>query len=467
MVWRAPARRPPVPPHGKLPRHGAPVPKSLGGGPSGPRPCRSPAWCRMRHPVGKSRPPGSAGVSPAPARVAGGGHAARLAALPGRARRDGRASPRPATRHRSDMFDLAVHLLRFRAEVTSPLRLPPAAGAALRGALFGTLRAQFCAVGGGPTCGQPPAAAGCPVCYLLAPTQPGRHGGQDVPRPYVLRVPLDAPRAYASGQPFEFTLATFGGALGVFPYALLGVQEMGQRGLGVGRAGSFRLTEVWAENPLAGRQERIFRAADGTVATPALPIDAAQITAEAGALAARLATPAPSLSAQRPPAIRLALRTPTRLVESGRLVKPTHFELATLLARLLERLDALGALYGAPGSGRARASSRAAARLARPIPRLQPTRPATAPGRTRRRGGPGRRPRPSPPVAPVGHARPRGQGRRDGQRPAGDRRRRGRRAAACRHKLTRRTLKLAYGLMGGDTTQDDPSWIPKHACALP
>jgi hypothetical protein len=265
------------------------------------------------------------------------------------------------------MFDLAVHLLRFRAEVTSPLRLPPAAGAALRGALFGTLRAQFCAVGGGPTCGQPPAAAGCPVCYLLAPTQPGRHGGQDVPRPYVLRVPLDAPRAYASGQPFEFTLATFGGALGVFPYALLGVQEMGQRGLGVGRAGSFRLTEVWAENPLAGRQERIFRAADGTVATPALPIDAAQITAEAGALAARLATPAPSLSAQRPPAIRLALRTPTRLVESGRLVKPAHFELATLLARLLERLDALGALYGAGPTGVEPAALRAQAERVRVV----------------------------------------------------------------------------------------------------
>ena len=47
--------------------------------------------------------------------------------------------------------ELHAHLLRFRAEVTAPLRLPLAAGAALRGALFSTLRRQFCAAGGGPS----------------------------------------------------------------------------------------------------------------------------------------------------------------------------------------------------------------------------------------------------------------------------------------------------------------------------
>lgn len=292
----------------------------------------------------------------------------------------------------SQMFDLAVHLLRFRAEVTSPLQLPPAAGAALRGALFGALRAQFCAVGGGPACGQPSVAAGCPVCFLLAPTAIGHRRGQDVPRPYVLGVPPDAPRGYAPGQPFEFTLATFGRALGVFPYTLPGVQEMGQRGLGADRTGSFRLTEAWAENPFAGRQGRIFRAADGTVATPALPIDAAQIAAEAAVLAAKLsavsrlaAAPSSAVSARsvaphRTPisvhsslithhasALRLSLRTPTRLVVGGRLVKSARFELPALLARLLERLDALGALYGTGPTGLEPAALRAEAERARVV----------------------------------------------------------------------------------------------------
>jgi hypothetical protein len=96
------------------------------------------------------------------------------------------------------------------------------------------------------------------------------------------------------------------------------------------------------------------------VQTPALPIDAAQVAAEAAALAARLAAGAPPPAARgtqysarsvQPSALRLALRSPTRLVEAGRLVKPEGFRLRTLLARLLERLDALGARYGAGPTG--------------------------------------------------------------------------------------------------------------------
>ena len=237
------------------------------------------------------------------------------------------------------MLDLEVHLLRFRAEVTGPLRLPPAAGAALRGALFAALRAQFCLAAGGPDCRRPAVAASCPVCFLLAPVEEGHRRGQHVPRPYVLRAPASGPVAYAPGQTFEFGLTTFGRALGAFPYALLGVQEMGQRGLGDGREGGFRLAEVWAENPLAGRQERIYRAGEAVVRTPALPVDADQVAAEAAALAARG-------GAAR---LRLALRSPTRLVEGRRLVKPEGFGLRTLLGRLLERLDALGTRYGGGG----------------------------------------------------------------------------------------------------------------------
>jgi hypothetical protein len=238
-------------------------------------------------------------------------------------------------------FDLDVHVLRFRAEVTAPLQLPAAAGAALRGALFAALRAQFCLAAGGPQCGRPPLAADCPVCFLLAPVEVGHPRGQDVPRPYVLRPPAGGPLAYAPGQTFEFELVTFGRALGVFPYALLGIQEMGQRGLGRGRRGSFRLAEVWAAHPLRGRQERVYRAAERLVRTPALPVVAAEVAAEAATLAARG-------GARR---LRLELRSPLRLIEGGRLVKPERFTMEVLIARLLERLDALGARYGAGPTG--------------------------------------------------------------------------------------------------------------------
>jgi len=237
-----------------------------------------------------------------------------------------------------------VHLLRFKAEVTAPLRLPPATGAALRGALFGALREQFCLAGRGPLCGKPELASSCPVCFLLAPVDVADRRGRDVPRPYVLRAPVADLRAgsgavsYVSGRHLEFGLATFGRALDHFPYALLGIEEMGRRGLGAGRQGQFRLDEVWAENPIAGRQEAIYRRSrDSVVRAPSLPVDAAQVAEETALLARR--------GGDR--RLRLALLSPTRLVERDRLVKPETFELAPLLARLLERLSALFGRYGA------------------------------------------------------------------------------------------------------------------------
>jgi hypothetical protein len=232
----------------------------------------------------------------------------------------------------------AVHLLRFRAEVTAPLRLPPAAGAALRGALFGALRGQFCLAGRGPDCGAPEIAAACPVCFLLAPVDTADPRGRDVPRPYVLRGPESGGPVYAPGQVLEFGLATFGRALSHVPYALLGVEEMGQRGLGAGRGGAFRLDEVWAENPLLGQQTAVYQRARGAVVrTPGLPIQATQVQAEAERLAQ-------AGGAER---LRLELRSPLRLIYNRQLVKPAAFSFRTLLGRLLERLSALYAHYGA------------------------------------------------------------------------------------------------------------------------
>ena len=246
---------------------------------------------------------------------------------------------------RADPPGFRVHLLRFKAEVTAPLRLPPAAGAALRGALFGALREQFCLAGRGPLCGRPELASSCPVCFLLAPVDEQDRRGRDVPRPYVLRAPVTAPRSgpvpgpvsFLPGQPLEFGLASFGRALDHFPYALLGIEEMGRRGLGAGRQGQFRLDEVWTENPIAGRREAIYRRSrDSVVRAPSLPVDAAQVAEETALLASR--------GADR--RLRLALLSPTRLVERDRLVKHDTFEFAPLLARLLERLSALFGRYG-------------------------------------------------------------------------------------------------------------------------
>jgi hypothetical protein len=101
--------------------------------------------------------------------------------------------------------------------------------------------------------------------------------------------------------------------------------------------------EVWAENPILGQQEAIYRRArDGIVRVPRLPIDATQVAEEAALLAGR--------GGDR--RLRLELLTPTRLIERDRLVKQDGFSLGVLLGRLLERLTALFGRYGdAPERG--------------------------------------------------------------------------------------------------------------------
>jgi hypothetical protein len=234
------------------------------------------------------------------------------------------------------MAEFQAYLLRFRGEVIAPLQLPAAVGAALRGALFNALQAQFCLAGRSPGCGAPELARHCPVCFLLAPVDTGNRRGRDVPRPYVLAAPFGGPMSYAPGQVLEFGLTTFGRALNHFPYALLGVEEMGRRGLGNRRRGAYRLEEVWVENPLLGRQEAVYqRARDGVVRVPSLAVTPAQVEAEAARLAAR--------GGDR--RLRLDFLSPTRLVLDKQLVRPERFSFVALAGRLLERLTGLFEQY--------------------------------------------------------------------------------------------------------------------------
>lgn len=246
------------------------------------------------------------------------------------------ASSNGATRTVTTSLGLTLHLLRFRGVVTAPLQLPLAAGAALRGALFNALRSQCCLAGRGPGCGTPALAQSCPVCFLLAPISPDDPRGRDIPRPYVLEPPDGASIAIPEGGVLELRLLTVGRALSHFPYALLGIQDMGQSGMGVRREGTFRLEEVWAEHPIRGLQERSYRAGEGVVRSPNLPITTEDVQTVVERL--RQVDGSERLS--------LRFRSPVRLIAEQRLVKPEQLTARILLGRALERLDALDRHYG-------------------------------------------------------------------------------------------------------------------------
>jgi hypothetical protein len=198
----------------------------------------------------------------------------------------------------------------------------------------------------------------------MATDKPGHHRGRDVPRPYAVEPPLSTdkriqrPGWFEAGERFTFGLILFAQALNLFPYLVVAMPLMGQGGLGVPleenasasrrgdrRRGQFALRRVEAVNPLTGEVAPVMGEGQTTVHMPDLPVTARDVAAVSGAMLQRLGAAGQ---------VQLHFRTPTRIVETGRLAHRPW--LGPLFRRLLERLDALrGEFAGRPPvSGRER-----------------------------------------------------------------------------------------------------------------
>lgn len=175
------------------------------------------------------------------------------------------------------------------------------------------------------------------MAALVAPLRDeAQKGGEQRPRPYVVRPPLGGGRRYGPGDTLSFQFALFGKAAQLFPYVVMAAQELPHEGLGRrldelgGRRGALRVTRIAALNPLNGEQTDLFRAGQPEVAIPSQPITAADVAAFAA-----------TLPTDR---IRLIFHTPLRLIEQERLLK--QIALRPLIQRLLRRLDDLSIAYG-------------------------------------------------------------------------------------------------------------------------
>lgn len=225
------------------------------------------------------------------------------------------------------MTTLIAHRLRFLCTTSTAMALPEVRGPVVRGGLVQALLADFCPVKGGEACGSSDFAGCCPICPLLAtPEEGGRHGAE-APRPFTIEPPLGSHGRLTAGDPFEFGLTLFGDSVALLPYLLAGVTRMGAYGIGDrGVApGRFSAREVWAVEPMRGRQHRLTAQDDTTIIMPDLPITHEAVLERAERLPRD--------------AIALELLTPLRLVIDGKLVHALTFE--ALLRRLLRRLDQL------------------------------------------------------------------------------------------------------------------------------
>lgn len=86
---------------------------------------------------------------------------------------------------------------------------------------------------------------------------------QNIPRPFVIKPPLEQKEIYQHGEEIVFKMVVFGNAISFLPYLLVSLSTMAERGLGKFR-GRARLERVVQEHPITGEQFEIY-SPDGTV----------------------------------------------------------------------------------------------------------------------------------------------------------------------------------------------------------
>ena len=218
-----------------------------------------------------------------------------------------------------DMLDelRKIRYARFRLEMVAidRLRLPPYKGSTLRGA-FGHAFKKLVCVKRDLDCSTCLIRDRCVYYYVFETPFGGEgepRGYTFAPHPFVIEPPDGAQRIYEPETEFQVGLILVGRALDYLPYFIYAFEDMGRRGLGIGR-GKAALKRVIALG--SGEEQCIYQAETGQL-KPDYPVCAGPPNGED--VGTRL---------------RLRLCTPTRLKTEGHYASRLDF---TLLVRALLR----------------------------------------------------------------------------------------------------------------------------------
>jgi len=223
------------------------------------------------------------------------------------------------------MIDLTY--LRFILAPRETIHLPRMnKGITLRGAFGSALRTMACSQPAA-VCDNCQGAAECAYGFIFSPRVP--HDAQrlrlnrDIPRPFVIKPPLEEEQIFESGDYLSFDLVLVGDALRFLPYLILSFVNLGERGIGVNR-GRFDIKKIEALDA-QGESEIVMRQGHSMVMVPQKTIGLED------------APPCP------PGEVEAEFLTPILLKKDGRWVPPFF---GTLMRRLRDRLQALSYFYG-------------------------------------------------------------------------------------------------------------------------
>lgn len=169
----------------------------------------------------------------------------------------------------------------------------------------------------------------CPYCFVFNPLVPPEADrlrlNQDIPRPFVIKPPLEETNLYPPGSRLVFDLVVVGKTQDFLPYFIVTFEELGRLGIGV-RRGRFRMLTL--ESLKAdGSWHEIFHCMDRMVTPPSSPL-----------LPINLMHPGDD----QVNALTIRFLTPVLLKQAGRWVKP---DFGTLVKRLRDRVNALSYFY--------------------------------------------------------------------------------------------------------------------------
>jgi CRISPR-associated endoribonuclease Cas6 len=221
---------------------------------------------------------------------------------------------------------------RFHFSPREPLEMPMfGKGSTIRGG-FGTTFRRLVCIDLRLDCTVCELRYTCPYTRVFNPFVPPDaerlSKNQNLPRPFVIKPPLETKTHYLPGEPLIFDFVVVGEAINYLPYFIVAFRELGEGGFGLNRA-RCTFSAIEALGP-SGEVSAVYDGKEGTVRPPQTNLSWETIMARAT-----------SFSGLRE--LTIHFLTPTTLKAEGELVTVPQFH--HLLKRLRDRANALASFY--------------------------------------------------------------------------------------------------------------------------
>ena len=251
--------------------------------------------------------------------------------------------------------DLSLLHFRFHLEPKAPLYMPPYnKGNVIRGGFGSTFRRIVCH----GNCREPETCELRAVCPYTAVFQPFVPEGsekisknRDIPRPFVIKPPLDTKETYLPGERLSFDVVLVGKIKDYLPYFIVTFKELSHAGLGRNRSPVELVCVDYVGRD--GAELPVYTKEDNLVRPPSEAISWADLCASHRSNNGSINSPrdgsvnSPQAGAANVTRVTLRFLTPAMLRAEGLLARRPAF--GPLAKRLRDRINALSYFYCGEG----------------------------------------------------------------------------------------------------------------------